>query len=109
MRVAVQLNGLDPGDVRLELLLTRELPDGPHEPPALTSFGADAARLRVRDGHEAAIELFRPTGERDADGAHLFASECTPPWCGRLGAAVRVVPYHALLSHPYELGLMRWL
>ena len=109
MRVAVQLNGLDPGDVRLELLLTRELPDGPHEPPALTSFGADAARHLVRDGREAAIELFRPTGERAADGAHLFASECTPPWCGRLGAAVRVVPYHELLSHPYELGLMRWL
>ncbi len=109
MRVAVQLNGLDPGDVRLELLLTRELPDGPHEPPALTSFGADAARHLVRDGREAAIELFRPTGERAADGAHLFASECTPPWCGRLGAVVRVVPYHELLSHPYELGLMRWL
>ena len=109
LRVAAQLNGLDPADIRLELLLTRELPDGPHEPPALTSFGAAATRLMVRDGHAAAIELFRPTGERAEDGAHVFASACTPPWCGRLGAAVRVVPYHALLSHPYELGLMRWL
>jgi starch phosphorylase len=109
MRVAVQLNGLDPADVRLELLLTREVPDGPHELPALTSFGAEAARRKVRDGHEAAIEELRATGERDPDGAHLFASECTPPWCGRLGAAVRVVPYHELLSQPYELGLMRWL
>jgi starch phosphorylase len=109
MRVAVQLNGLEPSDVRLELLLTRELPDGPHELPALTSFGVDAARRKVRDGHEAAIEELRPTGEREPDGAHLFASECMPPWCGRLSAAVRVVPYHALLSQPYELGLMRWL
>jgi glycogen phosphorylase len=109
MRVAVQLGGLEPDDVRLELLLTRELPDGPHEPPALTSFGAAAARRRVRDGHETAIELFGATGERETDGARVFASECTPPWCGRLGAAVRVVPYHELLSQPYELGLMRWL
>ncbi|HUO80725.1 MAG TPA: alpha-glucan family phosphorylase [Steroidobacteraceae bacterium] len=109
MQIAVQLNGLDPADVRLELLLTRELPDGPHEPAPLTSFGAEASRRLVRDGHEAAIEFFRPTGARAPDGAHLYASECTPPWCGRLGAAVRVVPYHELLSHPYELGLMRWL
>jgi starch phosphorylase len=109
LRVAVALNGLDPADVRLELVLTRELPDGLHELPALTSFGADARRLMVRDGHEAAIELLRPTGEREPDGAHLFASDCTPPWCGRLGAAVRLVPHHELLSQPYELGLMRWL
>jgi starch phosphorylase len=109
MRVAVNLNGLAPSDVRVELLLTRELPDGPFERPRLSSFGAVGAGMRVRDGREAAIELFTATGERGADGAHLFAIECTPPWCGRLAAAVRLVPYHELLSHPYELGLMAWL
>ncbi|HXQ63844.1 MAG TPA: alpha-glucan family phosphorylase [Steroidobacteraceae bacterium] len=109
MRVAVNLNGLSPADVRVELLLTRELPDGPFERPRLTSFGETAGHARVRGGREAAIELFAPSGEREPDGAHVFAIECTPPWCGRLGAEVRVVPYHELLSHPYELGLMRWL
>ncbi|HXQ31048.1 MAG TPA: alpha-glucan family phosphorylase [Steroidobacteraceae bacterium] len=109
MRVAVNLNGLAPGDVRVELLLTRELPDGPFERPRLTSFGPAAGGVRVRGGREAAIELFAATGERESDGAHVFAIECTPPWCGRLGAEVRVVPHHELLSHPYELGLMRWL
>ena len=110
MRVAVSLNGLAPEDVRVELLLTRELPDGPFERPPLTSFTGSTERGPVREGREAAIELFAPTGERAADGAHLFAIECTPPWCAeRLSAEVRVVPYHELLSHPYELGLMHYL
>ncbi|HUO96665.1 MAG TPA: alpha-glucan family phosphorylase [Steroidobacteraceae bacterium] len=107
MKVAVQLNGLDPADVRVELLLTREVPDGPHESPPLSSF--DGGEGLVREGRATAIELFRPTGEREADGACVFANESTPPWCGLLSGAVRVVPYHALLSHRYGLGLMRWL
>ena len=109
MKVAVALGQLAPADVRVELLLTHELPDGPHEQPALTSFEPGAGRLRVREGHEVAVELFQPTGERAASGAQVFAIDCIPPWCGRLGAEVRVVPYHELLSHPYEVGLMRWL
>ncbi len=109
MTVAVSLGGLAPTDLRVELLLTRELPDGPFERAPLTSFGATREGSTIRDGHEVAIELFRPTGEKAADGAELFAIECTPPWCGRLSAEVRAVPFHELLSHPYELGLMRWL
>ena len=109
MAVAVNLGGLEPADARVELLLTRELPDGPFDRVPLSSFGATAEGAAIRAGHEVAIELFRPTGERTTDGAHLFAIECTPPWCGRLSAEVRAVPHHELLSHPYELGLMRWL
>ena len=109
MSVAVNLNGLGPEEVRVELLLTRELPDGPFERPPLTSFTGSATGTPVRDGREVAIELFAPTGERAPDGAQLFAIECTPPWCGRLSAEVRLVPHHELLSHPYELGLMHWL
>ncbi|MBS0375659.1 MAG: alpha-glucan family phosphorylase [Proteobacteria bacterium] len=109
LEVAVALGGLAPEDVRLELVLTRELPDGPHELPALTSFGAASAPVRVREGRETAIEAFRATGAREPDGAYRFVCEAAPPWCGRLGARVRVVPHHELLSHPYELGLMRWL
>jgi starch phosphorylase len=108
MRVAVQLNGLQPSEARVELLLTREMPDGAHEPPLLTSFGGDE-RVRVRDGHLTAIELFQPTGEEEPDGSFVYAIECTPPWCGQLGAEVRAVPQHPLLAHPYEAGLMRWL
>lgn len=109
MRVAVQLGELRPDDVRVELLLTRTLPDGPHEPPALCSFGHRDDRVRVRDGHLSSVQTFAATGEREPDGAHVFAIECTPPWCGQLCAEVRAVPHHALLAHPYEVGLMRWL
>lgn len=109
MRVAVALNGLAPQDARVELLLTRELPGEPHETPPLVSFPHEDARVRVRDGREVATDLFRPTGESEADGAAVYEIECTPPWCGRLSAEVRAVPYHALLAHPYQLGLMTWL
>jgi starch phosphorylase len=108
MRVAVQLNGLRPADARVELLLTREMPDVRQDPPLLTSFGGDD-RVRVRDGRLTAVELFAPTGEVEPDGSHVYAIECTPPWCGQLGAEVRAVPHHAMLAHPYEVGLMRWL
>jgi starch phosphorylase len=108
MRVAVYLNGLAPTDARVELLLTRELPDGPHQPPVLNSF-ANTDRVRIRDGKLVAIELFAPTGEVEGDGAHVYAIECTPPWCGQLSGEVRAVPFHPRLAHPYELGRMRWL
>lgn len=109
MTVAVSLGGLAPTDVRVELLLTHELPDGPYELPRLSSFELAPDRPRIREGHEVAVELFQPTGRRDAAGSELYAIDCVPPWCGRLAAEVRVVPHHELLSHPYELGLMRWL
>jgi len=109
MQVAVQLNGLRPEDVRLELLLNREIPAGEHEPPLLTSFDAGQDGLGVRDGKEAATGRFVPTGTVDAQGAHLFAIACTPPWSGQLSARVRAVPTHPDLSHRYELGLMTWL
>jgi starch phosphorylase len=99
LRVAAQLNGLTPEDVALELVLRRELPSGATEWPACSSLNAnDASGYRV-------LQRFAATGERNSDGSHVFA----PPWCGRLNAEVRIVPRHPLLTHPYEMGLMRWL
>jgi starch phosphorylase len=105
MRVAAFLNGLEPGDVRVELLLNRALPGGDVEPPKFTSFAAgdgSTARGAVR-------ERFQCTAQLDGDGSHEFAIDCAPPWCGQLSAQVRIVPHHPLLSHPYELGMMKWL
>jgi starch phosphorylase len=109
MRVAAQLNGIAPEHVRIELLLTRELPHGHAEEPPYTSFSSGPERIRVRDGFETAIDVFSATSETEADGARVFAIECTPPWAGQLAAEVRAVPFHPYLSHPYELGLMHWL
>ena len=105
MAVAVDLNGLDVDDVAVELNLTREIPAGDHQPPALTSFAGDD-RSRVRGGKQAAQSRFQPTGERDAGGRVLYRIECVPPWSGQIAASVRAVPVHPALSHPYELGLL---
>jgi glycogen phosphorylase len=108
LRVAAELNGMAPEHLRVELLLTRELPQGHSETPPYTSFANGKGRLRVRDGHETSVDVFRPTGETTADGV-IYAIECTPPWAGQLAAEVRAVPFHPDLSHPYELGLMHFM
>lgn len=105
MRVAAFLNGLQPDDVRVELVLKRALPGGDEQPPPYTSFGSgDGTR-----SNGSVREVFTATGHLDSDGSHEFAIDCAPPWCGQLDAQVRIVPHHALLSHPYELGMMKWL
>ena len=32
-----------------------------------------------------------------------------PEQCGKLEYRIRVYPYHEMLTHPFELGMMRWL
>jgi starch phosphorylase len=49
------------------------------------------------------------TGKVDSDGSHEFAVDLTPAWCGQLSYAMRIVPHHELLSHPYEMGMMKWV
>ena len=39
----------------------------------------------------------------------MFALDVAPPECGQFRTEVRIYPWHELLSHPYELGLMKWL
>ncbi len=109
MQIAVALNGLRPEDLSLELMLSREIPAGEHEPPVLTSFDAGHNGLSVRDGKQMATGRFTPSGQTDANGAHLYDIAYMPPWSGQLSARVRAVPAHPDLSHPYELGLMTWL
>lgn len=105
MRVAGYLNGLDPSDVRVELVLTRSLPGGDVEPPPYSSFaGGEGAT------HSGSVrEVFASTGQVDSEGSREFAIDCAPPWCGQLDVQIRVVPHHPLLTHPYEMGMMHWL
>ena len=102
LRIAAGLNGLAPADVRVEFAARRLLPEADLSPPPLSSY-AQAAR----DGlWEAALTA---TDEHDADGAVIFAFDVEPPECGQFRTEVRIYPWHELLSHPYELGLMKWL
>jgi starch phosphorylase len=102
IRVAAALNGLQPGDVRVEFVARRRLPAARLEPPALCAYGAPE-----RDG------LWRahltPTGEVESDGAVTFALEAHPSECGQFATEIRIYPWHDLLAHPHEMGLMRWL
>ncbi|MCL4798815.1 MAG: alpha-glucan family phosphorylase [Burkholderiales bacterium] len=82
VEVAAKLNGLAPDDVVVELLMKR-------------------ARQHVR------YEL-APAGTVPQTGEHRFALELTPDLCGQLEYRIRAYPCHALLTHPFEMGVMIW-
>jgi starch phosphorylase len=85
--VAVNLNGLAPNDVVVEILL-----------------GFNTKNEQVASTRH---YRFEPAGT--AAGENLFAVELQPEQCGNLEYRIRVYPYHELLTHPFELGMMRWL
>jgi starch phosphorylase len=101
LRVAAALNGLSPADVRVEFAAHRLLPEADLAPPPLSSYG-QGPRAGVWHAPLAA------TGEQEAE-ATVFALDVEPPDCGQFSTEVRIYPWHELLSHPYELGLMKWL
>ncbi len=87
LEVALQLNGLTPADVDVELVL------------------AYANTLEFKDAKR---YLFNYLGALN-NGEHLFSLKCAPDLCGKLSYRVRVSPAHPLLTHPHELGLVAWL
>jgi starch phosphorylase len=84
--VAVGLNGLAPDDVAVELVLWRGLRDE-----------------RERRHAFASAEPLPQTREQ------RFSVALAPELCGRLEYRIRMYPRHPLLTHPMEMGLMRWL
>ncbi|HXZ58633.1 MAG TPA: alpha-glucan family phosphorylase [Steroidobacteraceae bacterium] len=101
LSVAVALNGLAPADVRVEFVARRLLPQADHSQPPLSSYG-----LPARDG------LWRSplsAAEESANGETVFALDVDPQECGQFATEIRIYPFHELLTHPYELGLMKWL
>jgi starch phosphorylase len=87
LKVAANLNGLAPEDVRVEVLMGRASKQG-------------------QDRDLQAVPMI-PEGWDGKDS--LFTLELTPDMCGKLLYRVRVYPYHDLLTHPFETGLMVWL
>jgi len=85
--VAVQLNGLDPKDLIVELVLARPGEENP----------AKCKRFVLR--HEQAIDR----------GEHLFVRELSLEQCGKMDYRIRAFPHHELLTHPFEMGMMEWL
>src|SRR5437016_14300548 len=89
IELGVKLNGLVPDDVMVEMLMSSPDHDA-HETP----------RQRHR---------FAPEGKEIAAGEQRFVVELTPEFCGRVDYRIRAYPWHELLAHPFELGLMIWL
>ena len=87
IRVAANLNGLAPEDVRVELLIGRA----------------------SHAGQDKDLEAIAMTPVGWEGGESLFQLELVPELCGRLLYRVRVYPFHELLTHPFETGLMVWL
>jgi starch phosphorylase len=86
--VAVQLAGLEPGDVAVELVLER---------------------LDEQTGRgERRLFPLAPTGRVNDAGEHRYRIELVPELCGHLTWRVRAYPWHRDLTHPQETGLMRW-
>ncbi len=86
LRVAAMLDGLDPVDVRVEVLIER-----PGKPNRMLNC------LCMQD-----------KGKLE-DGSTLYELEISPELCGKLDYRVRIYPWHDLLTHPFETGLMAWL
>jgi starch phosphorylase len=102
LSAVVQLGGLSPQDLRVEFKARRLLPESRFEPSPLTSFGHG-----VPDGQWRAE--FSPAGGPSADGSATYEVAAVPPGTGQYQLQVRVYPWHPLLTHPLEMGLMKSL
>ncbi|MCK9283494.1 MAG: alpha-glucan family phosphorylase [Rhodocyclaceae bacterium] len=84
--LTARLNGLNPEDVRVELLLSSATPED--EKPRRFALA------------------YQGQNER---GEARYRLELTPELCGKLEYRIRAYPCHELLSHPFEMGMMVWL
>jgi starch phosphorylase len=89
VEIAVHLNGLKPDYVIVELVLGRQ-----------TQYDTLPDNRRYR---------FEWEGVMTEQGEHQFVLDIRPELCGDLDYRIRVYPWHELLSHPFEMGLMWWL
>jgi starch phosphorylase len=88
LRVAVHLGRMAPEDVIVECLLGRKPRDATFEEVACYPLA---------------------TGGITENGEVVFQTNFAPPLSGLQYYTIRIYPYHRLLSHPFELGLMKWL
>jgi len=89
LEVAVNLGGLAPEDVVVELL-----------------FGRPGDGYPTRDTQSS---HFRNEGTIAGTGEHIYVIEFKPELCGKVEYRIRVYPCHELLTHRFEMGMMKWL
>jgi len=86
VRCTLDLNGLDPTDVLVELYYGTVDPFGGLSQPARRGMRSEGKS---------------PEG-------NLFTGDVPCPRSGKHGYAVRVLPHHPNLAHPWDLGLVTW-
>jgi glycogen phosphorylase len=101
IKVTVKLAALAPTDLRVEFKARRVLPEAAFELAPLCSFGHGTPHGQWR-------AEFRSVGVT-ASGDALYEVAAVPPAAGQYELEVRVYPWHELLSHPLEMGLMKSL
>jgi len=107
--VEVALNGLAPGDLRVECQVRRVLGSELTVPvQAYAENRRPEHGVGYLEGRAVLLAPFTPAGVDEA-GNCRYRLELQPPWAGTLEYEVRGIPDHPDLSHPYELGLMRRL
>jgi starch phosphorylase len=42
-------------------------------------------------------------------GSAVYELQATPPNCGQFAFEIRIYPWHEMLAHPFELGLLKSL
>lgn len=87
-KIAVKLNGLQPEDVVVELLLCRQY-----------------KRMRLTNFKRFKFDCVGMVSPQE----HLFELNHAPELCGRQEYYLRIYPYHPALTHPLELGMTIWL
>ncbi|MDE2118356.1 MAG: alpha-glucan family phosphorylase, partial [Betaproteobacteria bacterium] len=85
----VKLNGLQPADVVVEMLIGHQ---------------SNKEKLKQSMKYK-----FQAQGAMNETGEHIFTLELMPEQCGKLEYRIRIYPYHEMLTHPLEVGCMRWL
>jgi starch phosphorylase len=87
--IGVKLNGLNPDDVVVELLI---------------------GLLAKRENSQSSRRYrFEATGVMTEERENIFSLEVQPEQCGKLEYHIRAYPYHEMLTHLFEMGMTRWL
>jgi starch phosphorylase len=70
---------------------------------------AGAVLVSLRPHDDAWRALLRPSGEVEADGSTVYELHALPPNCGQFAFEIRIFPWHEMLAHPLEMGLLKRL
>ena len=110
LAVDATFRGLEPGDVRVECVLRRVTCS--ETTVSVKRYAQDTWAgdgIRHLGDEVIAVMPLEATGDAVKPGGCRYELDCESPWCGALTYEIRAVPQHPHLSHPYDMGLMRWL